>query len=511
MKINKKQILIIIAFLLAILGTLCAIYYPDSKMNDVIGSVQDEIMDQIQTYEMSEQDIKNLPSTEIINQTIENEQVQEQEVEDESFELQGNIAYEGDRANTWNIELGDYKGLTYYSQVDSRWRYKMYSSIGDSSQTIGTSGCGPTSASMIVTAIKGAITPDKMADLFVKYGYRSSNSGTYWSAFRAIADEFNIEYQETSNLDTVVNLLKNNNYVVASCGNGLFTTGGHFIVLVGVEGNNIKIYDPYLYSGKFETSTRRGKVTVSGNTVYCPIENFRKYANYKGFFAYKYDGQATENNSKPVTTESYTRYVNVNTALNVRSGPGTNYSIVGKKYRGDVLTIFVNQGNWSKIDTNKWVCSDYLSNTPISKQTNTTTITNTLGTYYRLKTYAYIYSKSNLSGIKYNYLPKTQVKVLSNISSTVDYVQVVKTGRKGYINKSAYTTSKSTTSKNTVGQYKRLKNRTILYSKSNLSGTKYNYLPLTQVKILKHISNKVDYVRVVKTGRYAYVNVNAYK
>ena len=114
MKINKKQILIIMACLLAILGTLCAIYYPDSKMNDVIGSVQNEVMNQIQTYEMSEQDIKDLPSTEIIDQTIENEKVQEQEVEDESFELQGNIAYEGDRANTWNVELGDYKGLTYY-------------------------------------------------------------------------------------------------------------------------------------------------------------------------------------------------------------------------------------------------------------------------------------------------------------------------------------------------------------------------------------------------------------
>ena len=92
---------------------------------------------------MSDAEIEELPTTEIEAQTEEQEKEvsREQEVEDEGFELQGEIAYEGDRANTWNVELGDYKGLTYYSQIDNRWRYKMYSSVGDGTQTIGTSGC----------------------------------------------------------------------------------------------------------------------------------------------------------------------------------------------------------------------------------------------------------------------------------------------------------------------------------------------------------------------------------
>ena len=92
---------------------------------------------------MSDAEIKDLPTTEIEAQTEEQEKEvsEEQEVESEGFELQGNIAYEGDRARRWNVELGDYKGLTYYSQIDNRWRNKMYSSIGDSTQTIGTSGC----------------------------------------------------------------------------------------------------------------------------------------------------------------------------------------------------------------------------------------------------------------------------------------------------------------------------------------------------------------------------------
>lgn len=123
----------------------------------------------------------------------------------------------GDKAKSWNIELGDYAGLTYYSQVDSRWKNHSYTSIGDNSQTIGSSGCGPTSAAMIVSSIKGTITPDVLGDLFKENGYRSAHSGTYWSAFRAVADEFDIEYQETSNLDKAIELLRNNNYLIASC------------------------------------------------------------------------------------------------------------------------------------------------------------------------------------------------------------------------------------------------------------------------------------------------------
>ena len=77
------------------------------------------------------------------------------------------------------------------------------------------------------------------------------------------------------------------------------------------------------------------------------------------------------------------------------------------------------------------------------------------------------------------------------------------------------TTPKTNTStsqvKNTVGKTKILKQNCYLYSKSNLTGTKYTYLKNTTVKVLKNISNTVDYVQVVKTGRKAYIKINNYK
>lgn len=340
-----------------------AIFFIDDKelKKDVVEKVTDTVTD-IATREMSKEEIESLPSTEIIEQTEEQEKAvsNEQEGEEtEGFQLQGEIAYEGAKAETWNVELGDYVGLTYYSQLDSRWASNMYSSVGNPNQTIGSSACGPTCASMVVTATKGAITPDTMCDLFVQHGYRSANNGTYFSAFRAVADEFNIGYEETYYLDKAVELLRNNHYVIVSCGNGLFTTGGHFIVLVGIDGDTLKIYDPYLYSGKFSTSTRRGKVTVDGNTVYCSIDNFRNYANYSKFFAFAHDGNVQVNNTRPVTTQAYTRYVNAKIGLNIRNKP--NGYIVGGLSNGTAVTVYETDGNWSRIGTNKWVSSNYLT------------------------------------------------------------------------------------------------------------------------------------------------------
>lgn len=363
---NRKNIvLIVISIFIGILGGFG--FYNVNKNNsteEIVNSAVNEIKDYITTYNMTQEEIEELPSAEITEQTAEQEAEvsAEQEVESEDFKLQGEIAYNGTLEYP-QISLGNYTGLTYYNQTDYRWKNHMYSSIGDSNQTIGTSGCGPTSASMVVTAIKGTITPPEMGDLFVQYGYRSANNGTYWSAFRWVADVFDIGYQECSSLDTAVDLVRNNNYVIVSVGNGLFTTGGHFIVIVGIEEDTLKIYDPYLYAGKFDTSTRRGKVTVSGNTVYCSIDNFRNYANYKGFFAYQHSGNVQENPGN-VTTSTYTRYVSTNSKnLNVRSGAGTGYRVIGSLKKGTAVTVAESNGSWSRITSpvSGWVSNSYLS------------------------------------------------------------------------------------------------------------------------------------------------------
>ena len=176
--------------------------------------------------------------------------------------------------------------------------------------------------------------------------------------------------------------------------------------------------------------------------------------------------------------------------------------MIGSLKKGTQVTVIETNGNWSRITSpvSGWVSSDYLS----------TTIANTTGQTRKTKA-CYLYSNSNLTGTRYTYKANTTVTILENISSNVDRIRVNITGRVAYISTSNYTNSTTSTIKNNVGQYKRLANRTYLYSNSNLTGTRYTYLPLTQVKIIRNVSSSVDYVYVVKTGRYAYVRNNVYK
>lgn len=501
---NKKLIITaVVTIILALAGVFFGIEY---SQEDV-----DKISEGIETVVNI---VDNQSTTEIPEAYIEDEQkLEEQETEDEGFELQGEIAYNGS-SELPNVQLGEYAGLTYYSQIDPRWKNKLYTSTGNTSQTMGSSACGPTCSAMVVSSIKGTILPTTMADLYVQYGFRSASNGTYWSAFRWTADVFDIGYKEIYKLNDVCDLLEENYMIISACGNGLFTTGGHFILIYGYEdtngngqcdsGDRLKIYDPYLYSGKFNLSTRRGKAQVEGNTVYVEKETFRAYANYSGFFAFKNDrSNNTEVNKTEVTTASYTRYVKVNTSLNVRSGPGTNYSYIRSLYNGDKVTVCKESSNWSNIGTNEWVSSDYLTDS------NVQPIISTVGQYKKLKSTTTLYSNSNLTGTRYTYLKNTKVKILKNISSTVDYIYIPATGRYAYVDNSAFGTTTISGVKLT-GQYKKFKSNTIIYSNSNMTGTRYYYLPNTRVKILKDLGN-INYIYVKATNRYGYVSENVYR
>lgn len=463
--------------------------------NDSANTVNDEIK-------------SNKSSTEIPILTEEDEQtVEVQETEAEGFEEQGIIAYNG-AEKTPNVQLGEYSGLTYYSQIDKRWKNKIYSSVGNTAQTIGTSGCGPAAAAMVVSSIKGNITPDQMADLYMKYGYRSANQGTYWSAFKWTADVFDIGYSEYYKLDDAIAKLKDNHYIIASCNQGLFTYGGHFVVLVGLEGNYIKIYDSYLYNGKYDVASRRGKAIVKGNTTYVSIQNFRQYANYKKFFCFKNDRTNVNENNNPsnnanvgISKANYQVKITANSGLNIRAGASTSYPRVGGYAKGTIVTILAESNGFGKTGRG-WISLNYTST-----NIGNSSVVGTSGQTKKLARASILYSNSNMTGYRYNYKENTTVTVLENVATNVDKVRVNVTGRVAYINTNNYS---SVSGSSNVGTVKRIKN-CVLYSNSNLTGYRYQYKDNTSVVVLQHVNSYVDKVRVRMTGRVAYINVGNYK
>lgn len=406
----KKKIVIIVLFLITtITGIICGIYLPNSKINDNIQQVQTELIKEIIVSEEIQSEVadtKNavenggkVETKEIAKSTIkEEEEVTDEGADESSLEAdalveQENISYDGDNAGKGLNLLGKWQGLTYYSQADSRWASKLYTSTNNHSQTMKSSACGPTSAAMIVSSAKGAILPTTMARLFVDNGYRTANSGTAWAAYPFTADYFGFkEYYKTSDFNKAMDYLKQKNaigtskyYIICSCGSGLFTTGGHYIVLASLDGNTIRVFDPYLYNGKFNTASRRNaNVEVKGTSAYVSKENFKKYANANSFWIFSND-KGNEQKKEEKKTET------------------------------------------KKTQTKK-----------TEKKKEKTKIKNTVGKKKTLKKNCYLYKKKNLSGKKYTYLKNTRVKVLKNISTKVDYVKVIVTGRKAYINKKYY-------------------------------------------------------------------------
>lgn len=139
-----------------------------------------------------------------------------------------------------------------YKQYDKRWKSKPYTITGSSKQTIGSSGCGPTSmADIMATWIDKAITPVEMCAYAIKHGFRTKNSGTAWDFFKSIAKAYGFTgFVQTKSMATCRNAIKAGAFVVASMGPGYWTSGGHYICLWRTD-------DTYMYANDPASSSRK--------------------------------------------------------------------------------------------------------------------------------------------------------------------------------------------------------------------------------------------------------------
>lgn len=332
----KQKLLIVLACILAVAATLTGIYMPDDNINNQIAAAQNIVQQQIaeaqaqandeviitEEIKQSAEEVKSITEKEKIEtiEVLESSKKEENEIMDEgALEIDGtvfqeNISYDGTNTGKGTSLLGACQGLTYYSQADSRWANQLYTSCGNRSQTMKSSACGPTSAAMVTSSSKGVILPTTMAQLSVANGYRTRDNGTAWSYFSFVADYFDFnEFYQISSYSSAMNYLTQKRadgsqkyYAVVCCGSGLWTTGGHYIVVAGVDGDTVKVYDPYLYSGKFNTASRRpANVRVEGNAAYVSKANFQKYSSINGFFIYSNDS-ALKDQPQP-SSNNYTQ------------------------------------------------------------------------------------------------------------------------------------------------------------------------------------------------------------
>ncbi len=146
--------------------------------------------------------------------------------------------------------------------------------------------------------------------------------------------------------------------------------------------------------------------------MYCSVNNFKNYANAKGFFAYTHDENVIVNNAQTVTTDTYTRYVNAKSGLNVRNAPnGTRINGLVNRTR---VTVAETNGNWSRITSpvNGWVSSNYLTNYATTNTSKTKITGYKTGTYKVTKV-----SKNSVLNVRYGASTKYSAKTWRQLSA----------------------------------------------------------------------------------------------
>ena len=146
----------------------------------------------------------------------------------------------------------------HYLQTDSRWRTVPYAVKGEAS-TIGSAGCGPTCAAMVIATLKSSrVNPMDTARWSLKNGYKALNQGTFYTYFPPQFQTYEIQckrlnsatiYGKTDSAARAVSQaikknLTDGNYVIACMGKGNWTRSGHYVLAWDLVGDTVKIKDP---------------------------------------------------------------------------------------------------------------------------------------------------------------------------------------------------------------------------------------------------------------------------
>lgn len=143
----------------------------------------------------------------------------------------------------WN--QGDY-GNYYYSSNVGVGQYKR--SKGGYA-TIASHGCGPSSMAIVLSSFTGRdISPIVTTQQVCQLGGCTSSGSYYW-ALQSLAEQYGYKAEfvkKNGNLSKVTSALASgNSLVVALMGPGIFTTGGHYIVLTGTRADGyVSVADP---------------------------------------------------------------------------------------------------------------------------------------------------------------------------------------------------------------------------------------------------------------------------
>ena len=166
----------------------------------------------------------------------------------------------------------DYPDMPYAHNVD-------HGGVPEGKDNVKTAGCGLCSLCMVIDQLTTKHL--ELADCVKLSQDNRANThpGTNMRVLGPIgAEMFGMTYCNTNDKEEMLACLRTGGRVIANVGGdyeghvGLFSHGGHYIVVVSVEGDTLCILDPSYKEGKYEEEGRVGKARVDYPFVYCSVD-----------------------------------------------------------------------------------------------------------------------------------------------------------------------------------------------------------------------------------------------
>ena len=162
--------------------------------------------------------------------------------------------------------------MGYYNQYN--YKSVPYPSATRPSATVSSSGCGVCCMCMVVEGLTGEdAPPSMMAQYSISVGARSADGTDMRRLGQAAADRWGLTYRTSDDIGDVIEAVKRGGMVIANVGGdrsgykGLFSNGGHYVVVVGETSGKLIVWDSGQYEGKYSTLARIDKVQGVGHDI----------------------------------------------------------------------------------------------------------------------------------------------------------------------------------------------------------------------------------------------------
>ena len=181
----------------------------------------------------------------------------------------------------------------FYCQLD--YEGVPYPSPKTGFGNLADNGCGPISLSMLVeNMLKTPFSPQQAA-VFALQNFARADVGTdYYILAAAACRKFRLWMTVTEDGGEAQRFLKEgrgmavaNTYGDRPGHIGVFSDGGHYILLTGAEGDKVMVLDPMYRPGRFDIPGRAGKVEMRGPLAVADFDIVRADCWHRPYFLFR--------------------------------------------------------------------------------------------------------------------------------------------------------------------------------------------------------------------------------